>query len=83
MSEAKRVADLADRLAKRILDRVNDGSISVDELRGSADVALVTDAAKLLEQAGAEFPSGLRRLAETAAANLSPTATTVLDLERN
>jgi hypothetical protein len=77
MSEAKRVADLVDRLAKRILDRVNDGSISVDELRGSADVALVIDAAKLLEQAGAEFPSGLRRLAETA--NLSPADTTVLE----
>ena len=77
MSEAKRVADLVDRLAKRILDRVNDGSISVDELRGSADVALVIDAAKLLEQAGAEFPFGLRRLAETA--NRSPADTTVLN----
>jgi hypothetical protein len=54
MSELKRVADLADRLASRILDSVERGS--ADELRENPDVTLITNAARLLQEAGAEFP---------------------------
>jgi hypothetical protein len=68
MSDIKRVDDLADRLAKRISEGVENGTISADELRDSPDLTLVTNAARLLRGAGAELPSGLRRLAENAAA---------------
>ena len=68
MSDIKCVADLADRLAKRISEGVENGTISADELRDSPDLTLVTNAARLLRGAGAELPSGLRRLAENAAA---------------
>jgi hypothetical protein len=68
LSEVKRVADLADRLAKRILESVEGGSLTVEELRENPDVALITHAARLLREAGAEFPPELRRLAARAAA---------------
>jgi hypothetical protein len=66
LSDIKRVADLADRLATRILEGVETGAMSAEELTDHPDVALVTRAAKLLQGAGAEFPLGLRRLAEAA-----------------
>ena len=69
MSDIKLVANLADRLARRILEGVESGTFTADELRGSPDVVLVTNAAMLLRRAGAEFPPGLRRLAENDAAS--------------
>ena len=69
MSDITLVANLADRLARRILEGVESGTITSDELRGSRDVALVTNAAMLLQGAGAEFPPSLRRLAENASAS--------------
>jgi hypothetical protein len=68
LSEVKRVADLAARLAKRILESIESGTLTAEELRDNADVALVTNAAKLLQEAGADFPPELRRLAARAAA---------------
>ena len=69
MSDIKLVANLADRLARRILEGVESGTFTADELRGNPDVVLVTNAAMLLQRAGAEFPPGLRRLAESDAAS--------------
>jgi hypothetical protein len=68
MSDIKLVANLADRLAERFSEEIENGTIGADELRYSPDVTLVTIAAKLLRGAGAELPPGLRRLAENAAA---------------
>ena len=56
MSELERVADLADRLASRVLESVERGTLSADELRENPDVTLITNAARLLQEAGAEFP---------------------------
>ena len=69
MSDIKLVANLADRLARRILEGVESGTFTADELRGSPDVVLVTNAAMLLQREGAEFPPDLRRLAENDAAS--------------
>jgi hypothetical protein len=38
MSELERVADLADRLASRVLESVERGTLSADELRENPDV---------------------------------------------
>ena len=59
MSELERVADLADRLASRVLESVERGTLSADELRENPDVTLITNAARLLREAGAEFASNL------------------------
>ena len=68
MSDIKLVANLADRLARRILEGVESGTFTADELRGNPDV-VSTNAAMLLQRPGAEFPPGLRRLAENDAAS--------------
>jgi hypothetical protein len=62
-----RVAELADGLADRLLVALEKGTISKEELRASPDLALVVDAAKLLQAAGAEFPASVVRLAQKAA----------------
>jgi hypothetical protein len=56
-TELSRVAELADRLANRILVAFEQGALSTEEFRASPDVALVIDAARLLQAAGAEFSS--------------------------
>jgi hypothetical protein len=66
-TELSRVAELADRLANRILVAFEQGALSTEEFRASPDVALVLDAARLLHAAGAEFPAGVVRLAQKAA----------------
>ena len=66
-TELGRVAELADRLANRILVAFEQGARSTEEFRASPDVALVIDAARLLQAAGAEFPDGVVRLAQKAA----------------
>ena len=66
-TELSRVAELADRLADRILVEFEQGALSTEEFRASPDVALVIDAARLLQAAGAEFPAGVVRLAQKAA----------------
>jgi hypothetical protein len=66
-TELSRVAELADRLADRTLVAFEQGALSTEEFRASADVALVLDAARLLHAAGAEFPAGVVRLAQKAA----------------
>ena len=58
-AQASRVAELADRLANRILVAFEQGALSTEEFRASPDVALVIDAARLLQAAGAEFPGEL------------------------
>ena len=68
MSELERVADLADRLASRVLESVERGTLSADELRENPDVTLITNAARLLQEAGAEFPPQICRLAARASA---------------
>jgi hypothetical protein len=57
-SELDRVAGLADRLAEHL---------TTEQFRDSPDLALILDAANLLQKAGAEFPLNMRRLAEKAA----------------
>jgi hypothetical protein len=66
-TELSRVAELADGLADRLLVALEQGTISKEELRASPDLALVVDAAKLLQAAGAEFPASVVRLAQKAA----------------
>jgi hypothetical protein len=66
-TELSRVAELSDRLADRILVAFEQGALTTEEFRASPDVALVIDAAKLLQAAGAEFPAGVVRLAQKAA----------------
>ncbi len=66
-TELSRVAELADRLADRILVAFEQGALTTEEFRASPDVALVIDAARLLHAAGAEFPAGVVRLAQKAA----------------
>src|SRR5688572_27367577 len=66
-TELSRVAELADRLADRLFVAFEQGTISKEELRGSPDLPLVLDAAKLLDAAGAEFPASVVRLAQKAA----------------
>jgi len=68
MSEIERIADLADRLASRILESVERGTLSANELRENPDVTLITNAARLLQEAGAEFPPQICRLAAPASA---------------
>jgi hypothetical protein len=62
-----RVASLADRLAERTLARLHGGELSREEVRSSSDMALILEAAKLLEDAGADFPACMRLLAKEAA----------------
>ena len=66
-TELSRVAELADRLADRILVWFEQGALTTEEFRASPDVALVIDAARLLHAAGADFPAGVVRLAQKAA----------------
>jgi hypothetical protein len=66
-TELSRVAELADRLADRILVAFEQGALTTEEFRASPDLALVLDAARLLQAAGAEFPAGVVRLAQKAA----------------
>ena len=61
-----RVAELANKLAERTLDALEHGRLTTEEFRESPDVALILDAARLLQAAGAEFPSGIVRLAQKA-----------------
>jgi hypothetical protein len=68
MSEIEREADLADRLASRILESAERGTLSSDELWENPDLTLITNAARLLQEAGAEFPRQLCRLAARASA---------------
>ena len=62
-----RVASLADRLAERTLARLHGGELSREDVRTSSDMALILEAAKLLEDAGADFPACMRLLAREAA----------------
>jgi hypothetical protein len=62
-----RVASLADRLAERTLTRLHEGELSREEVRSSSEMALILEAARLLEHAGADFPACMRLLAEEAA----------------
>jgi hypothetical protein len=71
-TELSRVAELADRLADRILVAFEQGALTTEEFRASPDVALVIDAARLLHAAGAEFPAGVVRLAQKAAEQTQP-----------
>jgi hypothetical protein len=66
-TELSRVAELADRLADRILVAFEQGALTTEEFRASPDVALVIDAARMLHAARAEFPAGVVRLAQKAA----------------
>ena len=61
-----RVASLADRLAERTLTRLHEGELSREEVRSSSEMALILEAARLLEHAGADFPACMRLLAEEA-----------------
>jgi hypothetical protein len=60
------IAELANRLAERTLEALEHGRLTTEEFRESPDVALILDAAKLLQAAGAEFPGGIVRLAQKA-----------------
>ena len=65
--DLKLVAELANRLAERTLEALEHGRrLTTEEFRESPDVALILDAAKLLQAAGAEFPGGIVRLAQKA-----------------
>ena len=64
--ELNLVAELANRLAERTLDALEHGRLTTEEFRESPDVALILDAATLLQAAGAEFPRGIVRLAQKA-----------------
>jgi hypothetical protein len=66
-TELSRVVELANRLANRTLVAFEQGTLSTEEFRASPDLALVLDAARLLQAAGAEFPEGVVRLAQKAA----------------
>src|SRR5215207_7292765 len=65
--ELTRVAELANRLAERTLAALEHGRLTTEEFRESPDVALILNAATLLQAAGAEFPGGIVRLAQKAA----------------
>jgi hypothetical protein len=60
------VAELASSLAERRLEALEHGRLTTEEFRESPDVALILDAATLLQAAGAQFPSGIVRLAQKA-----------------
>ena len=64
--DLNRVAELANRLAERTLEALEHGRLTTEEFRESPDVALIFEAAKLLQAAGAEFPGGIVRLAQKA-----------------
>src|SRR3954468_7728619 len=64
--DLNRVAELANRLAERTLEALEHGRLTTEEFRESPDVALIFEAAKLLQAAGAEFPAGIVRLAQKA-----------------
>jgi hypothetical protein len=63
-TDLNRVAELANRLAERTLEALEHGRLTTEEFRESPDVALIFEAAKLLQAAGAEFPGGIVRLAQ-------------------
>ena len=62
-----RVASLANWVAERTLARLDQGELSREEVRSSSEMALILEAARLLEHAGADFPVCMRLLAEEAA----------------
>jgi hypothetical protein len=64
--ELNLVAELANRLAERTLEALEHGRLTTEEFRESPDVALILNAATLLQAAGAEFPGGIVRLAQKA-----------------
>jgi hypothetical protein len=64
--DIKLVAELANSLAERTLAALEHGRLTTEEFRESSDVALVLNAATLLQAAGAEFPGGIVRLAQKA-----------------
>jgi hypothetical protein len=64
--DLNRVAELANSLAERTLEALEHGGLTTEEFRESPDVALILEAAKLLQAAGAEFPGGIVRLAQKA-----------------
>ena len=69
MTEApdlNRVAELADRLAGRILAAIENGQLTTEEFRNSPDVALIIKTATMLQDAQVEFPPNMRRLGEKA-----------------
>jgi hypothetical protein len=66
-SELDRVAGLADRLAERTLDALERGELTTEQFRDSPDLALILNAANLLQSAGAKFPPNMLRLAGKAA----------------
>jgi hypothetical protein len=64
--DLNRVAELANSVAERTLEALEHGRLTTEEFRESPDVALILDAARLLQAVGAEFPSGIVRLAQKA-----------------
>ena len=64
--DLNRGAELANRLAERTLEALEHGRLTTEVFRESPDVALIFEAAKLLQAAGAEFPGGIVRLAQKA-----------------
>jgi hypothetical protein len=59
-SDLNLVAELANSLAERTLEALEHGRLTTEEFRENPDVALILDAARLLQAAGAEFPPAIR-----------------------
>jgi hypothetical protein len=70
-TELDRISELADRLADRALGAIERGELTPEQFRNSPDVALILQAAQLLQSTGADFPPSMRRLAAQAAQQLS------------
>ena len=64
--DLNRVAELADRLAARILDAIENGQLTTEEFRKSPDVRLILKAATMLQDAQVQFPPNIRRLGDKA-----------------
>ena len=66
-TELDRISELADRLADRALGAIERGELTPEQFQNSPDVALILQAAQLLQSTGADFPPNMRRLAAQAA----------------
>lgn len=65
--DLERAAEMAELLAERLLGEINSGMLTFAELRERPELHLIVEVARLLRAAGADFPAGIRHLAQRGA----------------
>ena len=66
-SDLDEAAELAERVAERLLEELDTGVLTLAELRDRHELQLIVEVARLLKGAGADFPRSIRRLAQRGA----------------